>query len=99
MSSEFNEENLKEAYCKVVACTGIGAVDKNCQDVLEKQVKVAVPESMHEDYPARILGCANQVCTTEPYLWRVTQREPVIEDDTTFDEIFKNWFKRVVRPV
>lgn len=98
MPRELNEENLKEAYCKVLVCTAIGAADDNCDEVLPKLVKVVVPELMHEDYPARLLACANQVCSNEPYGWIVDQNEPEINDDTTFLVLYKGWFKEIMWP-
>jgi hypothetical protein len=98
MPRELNEGNLKEAYCKVIASTGVGAAEKNCDDVLPKHVWLVVPEPMHDDYPARLLACANQVCTNEPYGWKVDQTEPEVEDETTFHLLYEDWFKAIVWP-
>lgn len=93
-----SEKKLKEAFCKALACTGIGAADTHCDEVLTKNVKKTVPESMHADYPVRILGCVTKVCTGEPYKWRVDQKVPNISDTATFQELFDGWFKDIVWP-
>jgi hypothetical protein len=96
MPRELNEENLKEAYCKVIACTGIGAAEDNCDEVFPKLVKVVVPEPMHDDYPAKLLACAINICTNKPYGWVVQNEEPSIGDTTTFQSLWSEWFTHVV---
>jgi hypothetical protein len=98
MPRELNEENLKEAYCKVIACTGIGAAEDNCDEVFPKLVKVVVPQPMHDDYSAKLLACAIKICTNEPYGWRVTEREPDIKDNTSFADLYESWFREIVWP-
>ncbi len=100
MSLELNNENAMKAYCAVLACTGIGAAKNNCDEVLTKTVKVVVPVSTHDDYTARLLACANQVCTDEPYVWRVDQTEPpALTDETVFQNLYDDWFKNIIWPV
>lgn len=96
MARELNEQNLKEAYCKVLACTDIGAAESNCDGLFPKLVKVVVPQSMHKDFPARVLACAINVCAGDPYGWNVKHREPEIGDDTTFGILYETWFKKIV---
>jgi len=96
MARELNEENRKEAYCKVLACTAVGAAESNCDKLFPKLVKVVVPQSLHEDYPVKLLACANRICTDEPYGWSVDPQEPDLGDDTTFADLYESWFKKIV---
>jgi len=98
MTSIFLEENLKKAFCKMLSCMGIGAAEADCESLFHKVIKVIVPGSMHNDLPNRLLSSANSVCTKEPFYWRVDQKLPHIFEDTTFQEIFNNWFIKIVNP-
>ena len=93
MSTPLNEENLKQAFYKVLQCTGIGGADAQ---MLSKRVWVVVPEDMHDDYPARLLGCANHVCATDPYDWTVENTEPEIGEETTFQSLYDDWLSEIV---
>lgn len=96
MALELNEENLKEAYCKVLACTGIGAAVSNCDDLLPKKVLVVVPQELHDDYPAKLLACAIKICTDDPYGWTVKNEEPEIAEDTAFQSLYDDWLMGIV---
>lgn len=96
MSLAITEENLRKAYCAVLAKAGIGAAVKNCKEMMSKKVKVVVPESMHRDFPGRLLASAKFVCTKDPYFWGPREKEPTILDDTTFEGLFKDWFIRII---
>lgn len=98
MPKELNEANAKEAFLKVVESTGIGAAASNPDGLMAEKVKVAVPQDMHDGYPARLLASANNVCTNEPYGWRVTQQEPNIENSTIFSDLYLDWFQDIVWP-
>lgn len=91
-----DEANLKESYFKVLASTGIGAAVNNGELLLPKQVMVIVPESMHNDYPARLLGSAIQICANEPYLWTVKNIEPQVDQDTTFQTLWDQWMIEII---
>lgn len=97
MAMVLNEANLKEAYFKVLECTGLGAADSNGEDLLlPKNVLVTIPQSKHEDYAAELLGCAVKVCANEPYEWTVKNEEPNIDVDTTFQSLWDNWFTEII---
>jgi len=98
MSLEFTEESLKKAFCDSLACTGIGAARANCDALMSELVKKVVPLEKQEAFPEELQICATRVCTSEPYGWRVMQRPPVINDASTFQNLFDAWFTRVVRP-
>jgi hypothetical protein len=91
-------KKLKEAFCKALACTGIGAAEGNCDDVLTKNVKKTVPVSMQSGYPGKLLECVTKVCIGEPYKWGVDQKVPDISDTTTFKELYDKWFEEIVWP-
>ncbi len=92
MGLELNEKNAKEAYCNALACTAIGAAVNHCEDVLPKTVLLVVPERMHDDYPARLLACAIDIGTNDPYRWSVENKEPTIDAETTFQSLWNDWF-------
>jgi len=92
------EQKLKEAFCKALACTGIGAAENNCDEVLPQVVKHVVPQDQHSDFPVRFLACVTKVCTGDPYKWRVDQKVPDSSDTTTFQELYDGWFKDIVWP-
>ncbi len=96
MAMELNEANLKKAYFKVLECTGLGAAARADDVLLSKNVMVTVPESMHEDYAARLLGCAIKVCADAPYEWTVENKEPAIDKDTTFQSLWDNWIIEII---
>lgn len=96
MAKELNGANALEAYCGVIACTGVGAAASNCSVVLPKIIKVTVPQEEHDTYPERLLECAKQICAGEPYGWSVEDKTPSVEDDTTFQDLFDEWFKEIV---
>ena len=93
MAMELNEANLKEAYFKVLECTGIGAAS---EDILPKNVLVTVPQSMHEDFSPKLLGCAINVCANSPFEWTVDNVEPTINADTTFQSLWDDLFTVIV---
>lgn len=100
MARELNELNRREAYCKVLVCTGIGAAGtpEGCKDLMDKIVWVVVPESMHESFPAKLIACTVQICTDEPYEWKVINEEPEITENTTFEKLYQEWFKEILWP-
>ncbi len=100
MARELNEPNLKEAFFKMLGSTAIGKAESpNREELLGEKVKKAVPKSMCDTYPARLLASARQVCTNEPYVWRVDSIEPEIDDTTTFGILYTVWFRMIVWPV
>ena len=96
MGLDLNEENAKDAYCRVLAATGIGAAVNDCDDILPQIVWVVVPADMHEDYPARLLAAAIQICTDEPYEWTVEDTEPEIDEESTFESVWEEWFTQIL---
>jgi hypothetical protein len=98
MALDLTEENLKKAYCASLLCTGIGAAASQCDSVMPQIVKKVVPQIMQDDFPTRLLVCATKVCSGEPYGWRVVQSVPTLGDTTTFQQLFDEWFKTIVRP-
>ncbi|MDP2883639.1 MAG: hypothetical protein Q8P51_01275 [Ignavibacteria bacterium] len=89
---------MKKAYCASLACTGIGAAASDCDSVMPQLVKKVVPQNMQDDYPTRLLICATTVCSSTLYGWRVVQISPTIGDTTTFQQLFDEWLKTIVRP-
>ena len=71
---------------------------EDCEALFEKRVWAVVPESLHEDYPNRLLACAVKVCASEPFGWTVDRTEPEISSDTTFRQICELWLMKVVWP-
>ncbi len=96
MSRELTEENLKEAYSKALGKVGIGAAQHDCDALMEKTVLVVVPQDMHDDFPERLLEAVTTVCTDEPYDWVVVDSEPEIKENTTFEDLFNDWFTFVI---
>ena len=96
MAMTLNKANLKEAYFKVIECTGFGAAAKDGEALLPKNILVTVPKSMHEDYASRLLGCTINVCANEPYEWTVKNEEPTIDEDTTFQSLWDNWITEII---
>jgi len=96
MALILNEENLKKAYFEVLATTGIGAAVNDGDLLLQKNVLVVVPESMHQDFPARLLGSAIHILAGEPYSWTVQNLEPTIDKDMTFQSLWDEWMTEIV---
>jgi len=96
MAREINEENAREAICRVLSCIGIGAAEENCEEMFERNTLVAVPAAMHNDLPDRLLGCAVNVCTDEPFEWTVEQTAPEIDEETTFEHLYQDWFVQII---
>ena len=96
MAMTLNEENLKKAYFKVIECTGIGAAVHDAETLLPENVLKTVPQSMHEDYVARLLGCAINICANEPYEWTVKNEDPAIDENTTFQSLWDNWITEII---
>ena len=100
MAKDLNEENLKEAFFKVLVCTSIGQAESSKrEELLNVNVKKSVPESMHESYSSKLLGCAIKICVDNPYVWQVTHKEPTISENTTFGTLYESWFIRIVWPI
>jgi|GEM_PF-1938186 len=96
MSAEFTEKILVEAFCKTVACTGYGAFEDSEKEHFEENVLTTVPENMHEDYPDNLLLCSINICEKEPYSWEVDNTPPIITNETTFGDLFDDWFKSIL---
>jgi hypothetical protein len=96
MPMALNEPNLRQAYCKAIARTGIGAAEKDCDGVLPQTVKHVVPQPMQDAYPETLLVSLVHVCTHEPYSWLVTDEEPEIQDSTTFEDLWLSWVVQIV---
>jgi hypothetical protein len=96
MPQEYTYENLKKAFCEVLACTGIGAAVNNCESLLDEKVRKVVPEIEHGDYPAKLLKCAFEICTGFKYDWTVNNVVPVVDDTTTFRYLLDKWFLFIV---
>lgn len=96
MSLQKTEENLKKAYCAVLACTGIGSATTHCEDLFPTVVWIVVPIAEQPDYPDRLSLCTHQICENEPYYWDVDDGLPVIGDDTTFEVLYSEWFKNII---
>ena len=92
-----NEANLKKAYFEVIACTGIGAAVNDGEALLvEKCFSDGTRSDATRIFPHRLLGCAIQVCASEPYLWTVQNIEPTIDQDTTFQSLWDHWIIEIV---
>lgn len=98
MPREVNEKNLKEAFCKAIAKTGVGAAENDCDKVISELVNVTVPEFMHRDYPVKLKAAVVFICTSEPYGWTVNDETPTIDDDTTFGSLYEDWLKKIIFP-
>ena len=99
MSLSLTEENVNKACCQVIASAGVEvAAGDDCNVLLDRQVWVVVPESMHGDYPNRLLDCAIKICSGEPFGWTMDRGEPHINADTTFRDICEVWLMRIVWP-
>ncbi len=85
-----------DAYCEVLTCSGIGRAANYCYELLPTFVNLAVPESMHDDFPQILLACVTKICTDEPYEWPVLVEEPTIDEKTTFVSLYSNWFLSIV---
>ena len=96
--SAFTMENLKLAFCKSLACTGIGAANTSCDNLLAQQFDHIVPANIHVEFPSRLLACATRVCSSSPYSWQVDQVEPTIKRTMTFQDLLDTWFRDVVWP-
>jgi len=96
MAMTLNEDNLKEAYFKVIKCSGFGAAEKEGEALFPKKVLVSIPEAMHEDIAARFLGCVTRVCVNTPYNWTVENNEPTVDEDTTFKSLWDDWFAEII---
>jgi hypothetical protein len=99
MSAEFTEEILVEAFCKTVACTGFGAFETVGKENFDEEVLKSIPENQQADFRTRLLLCATNTCTKKPYSWEVDQTTPVINSDTTFGDLFDDWFKSILSEV
>lgn len=93
---ELNEENLKKAFCEVLYCTGLGAAQNNCEELMEKNVLETVPESQHETYPDELLACTIRICTKDPYNWTVEESKPEIDSEMTFYLLWYNWIIEII---
>ncbi len=96
--SAFTLENLKLAFCRSLACAGIGAANTSCDNLLAEQFGHIVPTDIHAEFPSRLLDCATTVCSSPPYSWQVDQVEPTIKKTTTFQDLLDTWFRDVVWP-
>ena len=96
MPREVNETNLREAYCKSIACTAVGAAESDCDAVLPKAIKLVVPQAMHPAYATTLKACVVKICTAAPYHWTVNDVTPAIGDTTTFQSLYDTWFKMIV---
>ena len=96
MSAEFTDENLVEAFCKTVACTGLGAFETFGKEHFDENVLKAIPENLHKDYPEKLLFCTVSICSDKPFSWEVDQRPPSLSEQSTFGELFDNWFKSIL---
>jgi len=94
----FTLDNLKLAFCRSLACAGIGAANTSCDNLLAEQFGHIVPTDIHAAFPSRLLDCATTVCSSPPYSWQVDQVEPTIKKTTTFQDLLDTWFRDVVWP-
>jgi len=85
MSANFSEENLIEAFCRIVAATGFGEFENDCKAYLDKIILVTIPENLQTNFPEKLLQSAILICTKSPYSWQVNNAEPSIDANTTFN--------------
>lgn len=90
------EEKLKEAFGKVLVATGLGAAANDLDALLPQNVWKVVPEAMHKDYPAKLLEATKAICTKAPYGWTVDELAPEIDDETTFGDLYNDWFTAII---
>ncbi|RMH69230.1 MAG: hypothetical protein D6675_13295 [Gemmatimonadetes bacterium] len=95
MPLEYNTENRRKALCDALQRTGIGAA-VTWDGIKQERVVKVVPDAMLETFPERLLMAATQVCTSDPYGWQVDQKEPEIDEQMTFTDLDKRWFRRIV---
>jgi hypothetical protein len=96
MPMELNLENLKSAFCAVVGSTGFGAAEQGIEVLYPILVMKAVQETSHADYAETLKQAALNICTSEPYGWEVTDKDPKFDEQTTFKVLFKKWFRRII---
>lgn len=96
MLAYFPEEKLYEAYCKIVACTGVGAFIACEKENFEKVILISIPENMHSEFSSNLLQCAINICTNEPYYWQVDNKQPEINSNTTYKDLYNNWFLEII---
>jgi hypothetical protein len=96
MSAEFSTTNLKNAFFKTLAHTGLSVFESNGEQYLPAKVLVTIPAIMQNEFPKNLLQCAIIICKKTPFLWNVQDTLPNITDTTTFQELFDNWFNRIL---
>ncbi len=97
MAKELTMENAKAAFLDVLAKIRIDVEGAGGWDLLsEKKILVITPLEFHDILPNRLLQSVKSVCQNEPYSWDVVERDPEINDDTTLQSLFDDWFTRIL---
>jgi hypothetical protein len=96
MKAKFNSINRHNAFFRTLAHTGLSAFETDGEQYLPDKVLVTIPAIMQNEFPQNLLQSAIYICNKTPFLWNVQDTLPNITDTTTFQELFDNWFKRIL---
>jgi len=96
MSLDFSIINLHDAFFRTLAHTDLSVFETNGEQYLPAKVLVNIPAIMQNELPQNLLQSAIYICKRTPFLWNVQDTLPNISDATTFQELFNNWFNRIL---
>jgi len=96
MSATFDESTLKKAFFEVLCHSNFSAFAKEGEENMSSNVLIATPVEMQEELPETLLESALFVCTKAPYEWSVNDTKPQIEKETTFKNLYDNWFRNIL---
>lgn len=94
--AELTPANRLKAYAAVLDALGMGATAQGCAALMPMKVLHSVPSKMHSDLPHRLLAAATAVCCAPPYSWGIKRIEPTIDQGTTFQSLFDEWFVSLI---
>jgi hypothetical protein len=91
---EFNNENIKSAYSKILK--SIWDNFDNIEDIFSEKVLVKIPADLHWELPDILFLKTKEICSDVHHNWKVKYVIPEIKENTTFKDLYEMWFKKII---
>jgi len=96
MPDEISEEKLKSAFFRTLVHLGLTIFETEYEKYFSNKILLTVPLEKQKQFPRKLRQSAVYICTRSPYQWRVDDSTPQINDNTTFEDLYNQWFKTII---
>jgi hypothetical protein len=94
---EFNNENIKSAYLKILK--SVWDDFNNVEDIFSEKVLEKIPADLHRELTHILYLKTKEICSDEHHNWKVKYVIPEIKENTTFKDLYEIWFKNIISPI